>query len=171
MQEMQLDNLVLTYVRSVEHRLHAEGFQCTENLFYAGQVFTAVGRKAGFEISKFGEFERFFVLQHLPAIDPYSLRRFSSHCFNYATSNRRSSLPLGFFSSLACYAVAVIHTVDQAAAFAVSNEEPPMHLTGFEFPVIYELATRMLYYSTKTPFFGWAYYNGLRKEAHRLLSF
>ena len=163
--------MALTYVRSVEQRLYAEGFQCMENVFYAGQVFTAVGHKAGFEISKFGEFERFVVLQHLPAIDPLSLRRFSGHCFNYATSNRRSSLPLGFFSSLACYAVAVVHRVDPGIAIAVSNEEPPMHLTGFEMPAIFELATRRLFYPTRTPFFGWAYYNGLRKEANRLLNF
>jgi hypothetical protein len=171
MQEMQSENMVRGYVQSVLQRLYSEGFQCAENIVYGGQTFTAVAHKQGFEISKFGYFESFFVLQHLSSIDPFTLRRFSDHCFNYATSARQSPLPLGFFAGLVCYPVAVVDMVDQATAIAITNETPPKHFGSFEFPVIYELGTRRLYYLGRTPMWGAAYINGFRNQAHRALSY
>jgi hypothetical protein len=171
MQEMQREDFVRAYAQSVLQRLYAEGYQCAENVVYGGQTFTATGYKGGFEITKFGYFESFFVLQHLASIDPFSLRRFSDHCFNYATSARQSSLPLGFFAALVCYPVAIVESVDQATALSISNESPPKHLGAFEFPAIYELGTRRLYYLGRTPMWGAAYINGFRNQAHRTLSY
>ncbi len=171
MQEMQRETFVRGYVQSVLQRLHAEGFQCAENVVYGGQTFTATAYKGGFEITKFGYFERFFVLQHLASIDPFSLRRFSEHCYNYSTSARQSPLPLGFFAALVCYPVAIVETLDQATALAIANETPAKHMGSFEFPAIYEMSTRRLYYLGRTPMWGAAYINGFRNEAHRTLSY
>ena len=171
MQEMEKESFLRAYVQSVLQRLYNEGFKCAENVFYGGQTFAAVAHKGKFELSKFGMFERWFVLQYLPSIDPMSLRRFSSHCFNYATTSKETPLPLGFFAALVCYPVAVVDAVDQATAIAIANETPPKHMGGFEFPVIYELGTRRLYYLGRTPVWGAAYINGIRHEAQRLLSF
>ena len=170
-QEPQKESFLRTYVQSVLQRLYGQGFKCAENVPYGGQVFSAVCHKGGFEISKFGMFERFFVLQYLSSIDPMSLGRFSSHCFNYATSAKESPLPLGFFAALVCYAVAIVDTVDQATAISITNETPSKHMGAFEFPVIYELSTRRLYYLDRTPLWGAAYFNGFKNEAHRMLSF
>ncbi|HJQ68083.1 MAG TPA: hypothetical protein VKA70_03890 [Blastocatellia bacterium] len=171
MQEPQKESFLRAYAQSVLQRLYGQGFRCAENVPYGGQVFSAVGHKGGFELSKFGMFERFFVLQYLSSIDPMSLGRFSAHCYNYATSAKESPLPLGFFASLVCYSVAIVDTVDQATAISITNETPPKHLGSFEFPVIYELGTRRLYYLDRTPLWGAAYFNGFKNEAHMMLSF
>ena len=171
MQGMEKESFLKAYVQSVLERLYSEGFKCAENVFYGGQTFAAVAHKSKFELSKFGMFERFFVLQYLPSIDSMSLRRFSSHCFNYATSSKETPLPLGFFAALVCYPVAIVDVVDQATAIAIANETPPKHMGAFEFPVIYELGTRRLYYLDRTPVWGAAYFNGFKNEAYRTLSF
>ena len=158
------------YLTSVIQRLRAQGFDCSENVGHGDQVFSCVGKRTRFELTKFGFSETFFVFAEFPSVDIGSLRQFSAKCFEYAKKEKSIPLPRGLFESVWCFSVALVDAIDAHTSEAVRNEAPAKHWASAEVPVVYDLKSRALYYFDKTPMWGAAYYAAFRKTVREMLA-
>ena len=151
------------WLNNALQKLHSAGYKISTNVNYQGKTFWAVAHKSGFEITKFGNYETFFVFAEIPNLDYQTLRQFSDFAFNYAVASKSFPLPCGIFEAVSCFPVAVTENIDAATAQAVSSETPPKHWSAFEMPVVYSRSQRMLYYFQATPLWGAAYFKGFRR--------
>ncbi|MDP2767348.1 MAG: hypothetical protein Q8O41_07855 [Candidatus Methanoperedens sp.] len=106
------------------------------------------------------------------SIDIHSLREFSTNCIEYAKKTRSSST---FTTTLICFPVAIVNSIDRAISEYIQNEAGHFHqslVSGgvLEMPVIYDFKSNTLYYFEKTLFYGWAAWGRLRESIQRLLA-
>lgn len=157
------------YVSNVAQRLGAEGFTCGMNVQHEGNTLNLVAKKSGFELSKFGNAETFFVISYFPTLTVEVLRGYSAWSYKYALSMKQFPLPCGFFEAVTCYPVALVNDLSEPVAAAIRSETATKHFGSFEFPVIKHMPSGYLYYYDKTPAWGAAYFKGFRTTTHRIL--
>ena len=158
------------YCLKVVQRLWQLGFSVRANVQYRNQTFTHVAKRTAFEIEKFGFTRTFFILSEFDRLDVVTLRSYSKTCFKYALRRGRIPLPWGLCHNTFCYSVALAYGVDSAVAHAVRNVAPPRHWRAAEILVIYDLATKQLYYLEKTPLWGALYWDHFRNNIVEVLS-
>ncbi len=158
------------FLGQARQRLTAAGYALNENTPFEGRTFSLAARHSGFELTKFGFSEKFFVFQEFDRLDQRTLRDFSAAAFRYTIASMRIPLPRGFFNSAWCYAVAVARSVDPAALTSVQNDAPTKHWASAEIPVVFDASQNRLFYFEKTPLWGAAYYAGFRKTIQRMLT-
>ena len=158
------------YLSRIIERLEQSGFDCSRDVNYSNQVWACAARRTRFELTKFGFSETFYLFAEFPSIDFTGLQEYSAVSFNYALKHKSILLPRGLFESVSCFPVAVADSVDAGTAEAVRNNTPRKHWSSAEFPVIYELNSRTLHCSEKTPIWGAAYYAGFRQQIRQMLA-
>ncbi|HTS47972.1 MAG TPA: hypothetical protein VMH05_08510 [Bryobacteraceae bacterium] len=154
-------------LQRAQTRLSGEGFEFLPNA--ASGNFLAAARRSRFEISKFGNFEVFFVFVRLERPDIPTVQSYSANAFQYALKNKKFGLPCGFFEAVCCYPVALVEWADPGLVAFLRNETPPKHWSAFEMPVVWNVAQDELYCLEKTPIWGAAYYSSFRKQAYAML--
>jgi hypothetical protein len=150
-------------------RLNADGYKISTNVNFQGKTFGAVAHKSGLSITKFGNYEVFFVFVEMPALDYPTLAHYSTFAYNFAIATKSFPLPCGLFEAITCYPVVITDNVDAQTAQAVSSQAPTKHWGSFEMPAIYSQNQRMLHYFQGTPLWGAAYMNGFRKTLLQFL--
>ncbi|MBI1915425.1 MAG: hypothetical protein HYS12_11915 [Planctomycetes bacterium] len=157
------------YVSVLQERLVAEGYDLEGDVAFRGQGFRWVAKKQRFELGKFGFVEYFVLLTQYSEVDAQSLREFSADAFGYAAlkhTPRKYRLPVALF----VFPVIVAASVEEKAIRSLEEDAPAKHFGAFEFPVVYDLHSGTIYFHRKTPFWGRAYYKGMRKLAERLFA-
>lgn len=158
------------YLSKVLERLEGEGYDCARGVSHGERTFSAVAKRAKFELAKFGVVETFFVFAEFPSLDAAGLKEYSAGCYEYAVAAKLSPLPRGVLKSVFCYAVALVSRVDDALAEMVKNEAPPKHMSSVEIPVLFDQAAQSLSYFEKTQIWGAAYFRGIRKTVQEMLA-
>lgn len=159
-----------TWLRAVLQRLSSDGFSVSHNVSFAGQEFMAVAHRSRFEVTKFGNWETFFVFGDLQTCETDSVARFSSLAFKYAKKSKSFPLPCGLFEGVCCLAVCVVEALDQSTPDSVRSVIPPKHWAAVEIPVVYDRRQGQLFYFEKTPLWGCAYYEGFRNQIGKYLA-
>lgn len=100
-------------------------------------------------------------VSHVDKIDLEDIISYTSECTNYAVKNYKG-LPRGIQNGVTSFNVLVSANVTEAAKkFATSR--PKKHFSLFEMPIIYDLASREIYYYKGTPIWGSIYYKYFRE--------
>ncbi len=152
------------FFQNVSQRLAANSYAPLAPQTYQPLGFKFGVRRSGFELSKFGVCERFFLFAEIPNLDATVLQSYSAGAFQFANKNKSTPLPNGLFSCVFCFAVVVTENLDPQLAQAIRDSSPIKHWSAFEMPVVYDVANGGLYYFEKTPVWGAAYYAGFRQE-------
>jgi hypothetical protein len=145
-------------------KLAANGFSPLAPAIYQPQGYKYIARKSGFELSKFGMADYFFTFAEIPDLTPAMMSQFSAASFNLANANKAVGLPNGFFSFMACFAVAITENLNQETANFIANTTPPAHWASNEIPVAFDLTSKNLVYFQNTPVWGAAYFAGFRRR-------
>jgi hypothetical protein len=164
------------YLSEVTKRLEAGGFAIEENITYKNQTFDYVARRTRYEVDKFGFAATFFLFARFSSLDISSLKAFSKKSFKYAT--KASGIPLaggiplprGIFFIIVCFPVAIVDAIDTDVADTIRSKAPPKHWAAAEMPVVYDLASKTLYYCEVTPIWGQFYYNQFRQTINDMLA-
>jgi hypothetical protein len=154
--------------RWVKRRLRDDGYELLDPR-ECDAPFLIVARRSGFDISKFGNCERFFIFAEFEYLTEGRMRRFCSAAFDNAIRMKKCGLPCGFFEFVCSYAVAVTADVDRDAIESVREDEPSKHWSAVEFPVIWNPERDRLAYFEKTPFWGAFYWGSFRSEIENVL--
>ena len=166
---MEERDTVQGFLSSAIGRLSEGGFTATRDVSFEGEVFLCAARRTKFELTKFGYSETFFVFAEFSTLGFDELEAFSGRGFRYALGARTNPLPRGFFASVFCFPVALVHSVGADTAQTVRNNLPVKHWSAAEVPVVYDLTSGALHYFEKTPMWGAAYYNGFRRTIQQML--
>jgi hypothetical protein len=156
-----------SYLAAVGPRLQSEGYELTT--VAADGLDVKVARRRRFEASKFGVAENVFGLAELASADAEAIRSFSATCFRLATQGSGSTVPRALGRAVFCYAVALVHGLDEAIAAEIRSKAPAKHWAANEIPVAVDLDRKEVLYFEKTPLWGAAYYRGFRKTIRSLL--
>jgi hypothetical protein len=167
---MQERKEVADYLSIVKQRLQADGFNIIEDITYRNQPLRCVAKRSRLQPEFNGFAEFFFIFAEFSTLDETSLREFSSKCFRYAKRYRSNPLPCGLFENVICFPVALCGTTNKHLVKAIRNDNPPMHWSAIEFPVIYDLRTQQLYYFEETPLWGKLYWGYFRAMTIAMLS-
>jgi hypothetical protein len=151
------------YLNVVLPRLEAERYE----IAWDERGFDCIATLSRFELSKFGFVDYTIVFVEFSHLNPPRLWEFSRAAFAYADRRGGMSMP-GLQGARFCFPVALFFTDDRVIE-SVRNVNPPTHFGAFEFPCVVDLRDGELHYRQGTPFFGWAYYAGMRAMAARLL--
>jgi hypothetical protein len=157
------------WLTATRGRLASAGYVLHDDESFEGRTFQLVGRRTGFEVTKFGFSESFFVFGQFDRLTNEGLRQFSADAFRFAKERRLIPLPCGLFESVWCYAVAISKAVDEQTLTSVRFKTPTRHWAAGEIPIVYDETAGRLYYFEKTPIWGAAYYRGFRKKIRQLL--
>ncbi len=158
------------YLDHVKDRLRTAGFDWRDGSQMEGPGLLAAASKSGFELTKLGISEDFFVFGQFDNADINALRDFSARVFDYAVENKKSWLPRGLFSGVFVYAVAIVHSIDDEAARSIRQIMPPKHWSAAEIPVVLNLSNGELIFFEKTSAWGAAYYKGFRSKIKQFLT-
>jgi hypothetical protein len=153
------------WLQTALQRLTADGFT-----IWNQNYFKVVAHKSGFELSKFGNVDTFFIFVDFDYLDANLIRRFSADAFNYAMQSKTSPLPCGLFESVWSFAIGIAKNTDEVTAQVIKTEAPPNHWSAGELRVAYDAPRHQLYYYEQTPVWGAAYYSGFRKQIQKYLS-
>lgn len=151
------------WLQTAVHKLRAGGFTLLNS------PFKVAAHHSGFELTKFGNSETFFIFAEFDYLDLPLMHRFSTDAFNFAMKSKSSPLPCGLFESVWSFAVAIAHNIDDATAQRIKFEDPPSHWSAGEMRVAYDVARHQVYFFEKTPMWGGAYYNGFRNQIRKYL--
>lgn len=128
-----------------------------------------VFKRSRIEVSKFGNVDAYVCTKYMKeGATGHELQLFSQKMYNLA-SNHRSGLPLGFGAMMVVYPLLVVDEISTELAKFL-DIYCPKHWASAEFPSALDLNSGGLYYYAKTPVWGYAYYNGYRKEVSNLFS-
>jgi len=158
------------FLAQAKQRLSSAGYVLANNEAYENRLLVLTARHSGFELTKFGFSEKFFVFQEFNHLDQHDLREFSAAAFEYARQHMKIFLPRGLGNSLWSYAVAITKFADPAMLASVQNDAPTKHMAAAEIPVVFDMSQNRLFYFEKTPLWGAAYYAGFRKTIQRMLT-
>jgi hypothetical protein len=151
------------YLDVVLPRLEAERYE----IAWDERGFDCVATLSRFEFTKFGFVDYTIIFVEFDGLGPRSLWDFSRAGFAFAERRGGMAMP-GLQGARFCFPVAMLST-DDGAIESVRNTGAPTHFGAFEFPCVVDLRDGELHYRQTTPFFGWAYYAGMRALAARLL--
>ena len=146
------------YLSRITQRLKTRGFRISENITYKNQIYDYIARRRRFELNKTSFVATFFEFAKFTSIDINALSEFSAKSFKYATKNSGIPLLRGLKKAIVCFPVAIVDSIDSETSETIRSRANPKHWSAVEIPVVYDLATRMLYYCEVTPLWGSAYY-------------
>jgi hypothetical protein len=117
-----------------------------------------------FSITKFGVVDTMLVLKYIPPdqLSPEAVRWVGTAVFDFALANK-SIWPRGFFGAVVAYPVCLTNMMHPAVATHMQLYQPT-HWASFEFPAVIDLTQRQIAWYAGTPVWGWAYYDGFRRE-------
>lgn len=153
-----------SWLQQVSQRLTANGYYSMPTEKYHPQNFMYAAHRSRFEITKFGIAEYFFTFTEVPNLTVGLLQQFSNASFWFAKANKSTSLPDGWFSFTASFAVAITTNLHPQFADYIRATESVKHWGSHEMSAVFDLANGGLYYYEGTPLWGAAYYRGYRKE-------
>jgi hypothetical protein len=153
----------------VARRLESDGFDILQPRHRDDDRFDLVARYSRFEITKFGNFEEFFIFRDFRKISIDRMADYSADAFNHAIANKKVGLPCGFFEMVCCYSVAVAEDASNELFRAVRNDEPPKHWSAVEVPVLWLPAEGELAVYERTPMWGAFYWSNIRNQVKNLL--
>jgi hypothetical protein len=145
----------------IGRRLAEAKFVLQCDVEHGGVVYPLVARRTRFELTKFGFCETIFVFRSFEHLTKPALRSFSADAFRCAMKKCVVPLPRGLFECVLCFPVAMVRFADNDAVASLRNEAPPKHWAAAEMPVL--CGAGVTAYFEKTPLWGGAYYNGLRR--------
>ncbi|MBV9241319.1 MAG: hypothetical protein JO314_04850 [Acidobacteria bacterium] len=152
------------WLQHVSQKLAANGYSPLDPSIYLARGIKYAVRRSGFELSKFGMVDRFFVFGEAEHLDAQTLQNFSTFAFNFANANKSNPMPNGFFMCTFCFPVMITENLDPQLASYVQQNCPPKHWAAQELPAVFDLTTGQLAYFTSTPLWGAAYFAGMRSE-------
>jgi hypothetical protein len=161
--------LLNDWLQRVQARLSADGYQFLPNPASYTEQFQLAARRSRFQLSKFGNYETFFVFSNLGVPDIGRMSAFSTAAFDYAKRSKKSGLPCGLFEAVACFCVAIVGAAPQDLVYSIRGNTPAKHWSAFEIPVLFDASQGQLHYLEKTPAWGAAYWRGFRKEIEKYL--
>jgi hypothetical protein len=152
-------------------RLSIDGFTVKRAVKVGPYLLDVVAARSMWEITKFGQMTRFILASALEGVDFRTVQDFSSHSTKFALDNRDSLLPRGLGGSLLSVPVIVSDDFNEGLKEWIGKTLAERHWAAFEFPVLIALRDRQIYYCTKMPIWGRAYYRGFRKFVEQQLGF
>ena len=158
-----------TWLAKTGEALTAAKYRLNDGVSFESSTFRRVAYKSGFQLSKLGNVETFFVFGDVANSDPSSLKLFSANAYKYARAAKRSWLPCGLFEAVICYAVAIVDVLDDATSASIKVTAPTKHWAAFEVPVVYESSRGTYCTFEQTPIWGAAYYRGFRAQIAQFL--
>lgn len=147
-----------------------DGFAVYRDTQWVGRLFPLVAHRSGFELTKLGNCENFFVFGELERPSLSELRAFSSLAFDFAMHAKSSNLPCGLFEMINCFAVCCVQSLEARTAETIRTSPPVKHRAAFELPVVYDSSQARLVYFEKTPIWGAAYYRKFRRQINKYLA-
>jgi hypothetical protein len=168
------------YLALVRKRLVAQNFEWLENVRHDNETFLCVARKKSFELLKGGSTQTDYIFQRFDHFTAESLANLAKKAFSFY-SLTRSSFWVNMSSwvnmlTIYCVPVAIVNGIDVATIKQVVDMEPsggklPNSLvTVLMMPAAYDVQSKTLCVSQKTPFWGAAMWPGLRKAIQQTLS-
>jgi len=142
----------MAYYRFEELKIHKEAG--ADHVFKNSEV----------KPSKFGRVDTYCCIKYFNEITPDKMIAFSTNMFNLA-SRHRDGLPLGFGAMLQVFPVIITDKISNEVYQAILNY-CPKHFAAAEFPSVLDLSTGFLYYYKNTPIWGYAYYDGYRRDSY-----
>lgn len=158
-----------SWLQHVSNRLAANGYRPMRPEVYQPHGYLYGAHYSGFEITKFGMVERFFLFANIADLDANKLQQYSNATFQFANKNKSISLPNGLFTCTHVFPVVITADLDSRLAEFLRSSTPVSHWAAFEMPVVFDLANRSLHYYQTTPIWGAAYHAGFRKEVQKNL--
>jgi hypothetical protein len=152
-------------------RLAQRGFSVRRGIGWRGYSFDLVATTSKYEISKFGKMTRFIIASAIESANPRIVEAFSAHATEFALENRGSLLPRGLGGSLLSIPVAVSQDFSEEVKGWITQTLAEKHWAAFEFPVLLSTKNGEIFYCTRTPMWGWAYYRGFRNFVEEQIRF
>ncbi len=156
-------------LKKIQDKLKSEGYEVKSDVKYGDYTFPVVGRLSKFELSKFGKADYFVVVGVAQEAKLSDLRSFSSQAYEYAGSNRSTSMPPGLGASFFTFPVLIVNKAEESVVEGVKNGTPPKHWSSTEFPTIVDLTTGKMHYFTGTPAWGAAYWESFRRLVNKVI--
>jgi hypothetical protein len=147
----------LKYYGFEELKVHPESG--ADKVFKRGRV----------EAVKFGKVDFYICTKHIQNATRAIVQDFSSKMFSLANSHR-SGMPLGFGAMMQVFPLVITENISNELAEFIKSSYCPKHFAASEFPSIVDLATGYVYYYQVTPVWGYAYYNGYRRDSYSFFS-
>jgi hypothetical protein len=152
-------------------RLAQRGFSVRRRIGWRGYSFDLVASTSKYEISKFGKMTRFIIASAIESANPGIVEAFSARATEFALENRGSLLPRGLGGSLLSIPVAVSQDFSEKVKGWITQTLAKKHWAAFEFPVLLSTKNGEIFYCTRTPMWGWAYYRGFRNFVEEQIRF
>lgn len=158
-----------TYYNLLDQWLKYYGYESIPVNAEAGINVDKVSTKSQFKASKFGKVDSYACIKYMgEGATGDEMKIFSTKMFELA-NRHRTGMPLGFGAMMVVYPLMVVETISNELA-AFIRTYVPKHFAAAEFPAVYDLSTGYLYFYEGTPVWGYAYYNGYRREVFDLFS-
>jgi hypothetical protein len=156
-----------TYYTLLEQWLKYHGFEPVTIDPNAG--FDKVFKRSRIKASKFGKVDTYCSVRYMPeGATGEELKIFSEKTYELCMRHRTGA-PLGFGAMMVVYPLIIIENISKELASFIKTY-CPKHFASAEFPSVLDLSTNYLYYYEETPFWGYAYYSGYRKEVYAIYS-
>jgi len=143
----------MTYYGFEEIKVHAEAG--TDIVF----------KKSEMKASKFGNVKTYCCAKYFSEINAEAFASYSTKMFDLATRHRDGA-PLGFGAMLQVFPLIIADKISNDVYQKVLSY-CPKHFAAAEFPSVLDLSTGYLYYYKDTPMWGYAYYDGYRRDSYR----
>ena len=128
-----------------------------------------VFKRNKFQASKFGKVDTYCCIKFIKGnATGDELKVYSQKMFTLANKHRTGT-PLGFGASLVVYPLLITDNITLELSQFIKIY-CPKHFAAAEFPSVLDLSTGIVYYYEYTPLWGYAYYNGYRRESYALFS-
>ena len=165
--DFQMTEKMEAYNKLLEQWLKYYGFEPVNVHADAGA--DKVFKRSRAQASKFGMVDTYCCIKYMhEGATGDEMKAFSAKMFELC-SRHRSGAPLGFGAMLVVYPLIITENFsNELAAFLRTYSSK--HFAAAEFPSAIDLATGSLYYYENTPFWGYLYYSGFRKEVYSLYS-
>jgi len=157
------------YLSRIKDRLEAEGFLIKDDIIYKHQHFDYVAKRTRLESDKMSFITNAYLFTRFASLDVRSLREFSKVSFKYSERHLGILWPRSLFYGIGCFPVVIVNSIDSNTADYVRNHVRK-HWAAWEMPVIYNLASRELYYFELTPSYGGLYWEQMRMTIYYMLS-
>jgi hypothetical protein len=129
-----------------------------------------VFRRSRVEATKFGKVDAYVCVKYMhEGATGDEMKTFSEKMFDLASRHRAGGIPLGFGAMMVVYPLLVTDNISNELA-AFINTYCPKHFAAAEFPSVLDLSSGHLYFYSKTPIWGYAYYSGYRREVYSMFS-
>lgn len=154
------------YFNSLKQWMAYYGFE--EIKVHAEAGTDLVFKKSEVKASKFGKVDEYCCIKYFKEINAEEFCAYSTKMFDLSMKHR-SGTALGFGAMLQVFPLIITGQISNDVYQKVMNY-CPKHFAAAEFPSVLDLSTGYLYYYNETPMWGYAYYDGYRRDSYRYFS-